>query len=80
MRGRETQGEQAEAYQQHWNIRRAAHYLGMSEAFIRKAVRNRRIPFYRVGSKALRFRKEALDSWLEMNGPGGEVSYGDKAH
>ena len=51
----------------HWNIRGAAGYLAMSESFIRKQVRLRRIPFFRVGSKALRFRKADLDAWLQRN-------------
>ena len=60
--------------QQWWNIRQAASHLGMSVAFLRKAVRQRRIPFVRVGSKALRFRKEDLDRWFEANGCLGDVS------
>jgi excisionase family DNA binding protein len=58
-----------------WNIRRAADYLDMSVAFLRKAVRQRRIPFARVGNKALRFRKQDLDRWLEASGTGGEITY-----
>jgi excisionase family DNA binding protein len=36
-----------------WNVRRAARYLGMSESFVRKSVRLRRIPFTRIGEKAI---------------------------
>jgi excisionase family DNA binding protein len=61
--------------EQWWNIRRAADYLDMSVAFLRKAVRQKRIPFARAGSKALRFRKQDLDRWLEGNGSGGELAY-----
>jgi excisionase family DNA binding protein len=57
---------------QWWNIKRAALYLDMSVAFLRKGVRQKRIPFVRAGSKALRFRKEDLDAWLESNGCNGE--------
>lgn len=57
---------------QWWNIRRAADYLDMSVAFLRKAVRQKSVPFVRAGSKALRFRKEDLDAWLESNSCNGE--------
>jgi excisionase family DNA binding protein len=60
---------------QWWNIRRAAVYLDMSVAFLRKAVRQKSIPFVRAGSKALRFRKEDLDAWLESNGCNGQQTY-----
>ena len=36
----------------------------MSIAYVRKAVRLRRIPFTRIGTKALRFSKADLDTWL----------------
>jgi excisionase family DNA binding protein len=54
-----------------WKIRRAAEYLDVSEAFLRKAVRLRKVPFVRVGSKALRFRKADLDLWVQENTSGG---------
>jgi len=50
-----------------WDIRKAAAYLGVSVAFLRKAVRLRRVPFVRVGSKVLRFRRSDLDRWLDVN-------------
>jgi len=50
-----------------WDIRRAAQYLGVSVAFLRKAVRLRQVPFARVGSKILRFRRSELDRWVEEN-------------
>lgn len=56
-----------------WNIQRSAKYLNMSVAFVRKAVRQKRIPFVRVGTKVLRFRKQDLDRWLESNRSGGET-------
>jgi excisionase family DNA binding protein len=58
------------------NIREAAGHIGMSVAFLRKGTRNRSVPFCRVGTKALRFDREALDQWLRANGSGGEISYG----
>jgi excisionase family DNA binding protein len=56
------------------DIKAAASYLGLSVAFLRKAVRLRQVPFARAGSKALRFRRADLDRWLEANGCSGEVS------
>ena len=61
-----------------WNIRETAKYLGVSVAFLRKAVRLKRIPFVRLGTKALRFRRSELDRWAEANGCGGELSYREK--
>jgi excisionase family DNA binding protein len=55
-------------------IREAASYIGMSIGFLRKSVRNRTVPHTRVGSKALRFDREALDVWLAAQGCGGEVN------
>lgn len=45
-------------------IREAANYIGMSAGFLRKAVRLQRVPHTRIGSKALRFDRDALDQWL----------------
>ena len=59
-------------------IKDAAQYLKVSVGFLRKAVRQKSVPFARAGSKALRFRREDLDRWLKSNG-GGEVSYADRA-
>jgi len=50
------------------NIRQTARYIGMAIAFVRKAVRRESIPFTRIGTKALRFDREALDAWLSANG------------
>ena len=69
-----TNGDQSKS-SEWWDIKRAATHLGMSVAFLRKAVRLRRVPFARVGSKALRFRRSDLDRWLESNGCRGEVNY-----
>lgn len=53
-----------------WDIRRSAEHLGVSVAFLRKAVRNRQVPFARAGSKALRFKRDDLDRWMWSNGSG----------
>jgi excisionase family DNA binding protein len=50
-----------------WNITSTAKYLGMSVAFLRKAVRHKRIPFARIGGKVLRFSKQDLDAWVAAN-------------
>ena len=60
-----------------WDIRKAASYLGVSVAFLRKAVRLRKVPFGRVGSKALRFRRADLDRWAEASGTAEEITYSD---
>lgn len=57
-----------------WNIRTSAQYLGVSVAFLRRAVRLRKVPFARAERKALRFRRCDLDRWLEANGSAGELS------
>jgi excisionase family DNA binding protein len=59
-------------------INEAARYIGMSVAFLRKAVRLRSVPHTRVGMKALRFNREALDAWLAAQGCGGEVNCGGR--
>jgi excisionase family DNA binding protein len=50
----------------------AARYIGMSVGFLRKNIRLRTVPHTRIGSKALRFDRDALDSWLSANGCAGE--------
>lgn len=54
-------------------IREAAKHIGMSIGFLRKCVRQRRVPFARIGTKALRFRREDLDRWMQTNGCNGKV-------
>jgi excisionase family DNA binding protein len=59
-------------------IGEAARYIGMSVGFLRKAVRLRTIPYTRIGTKALRFDRHALDAWMSSASCGGEVNYGRK--
>jgi excisionase family DNA binding protein len=59
-------------------ITEAAKHIGMSVAFLRKCVRQRRVPFARIGTKALRFRREDLDHWLESTGSAGEVNHAER--
>ncbi len=56
-------------------ITQAGRYLNVSVAFLRKRVRTRSVPFARLGSKSLRFRRIDLDNWMEVNSSGGEISY-----
>ena len=44
----------------------AAHYLSLSESYIRKAVASNRIPYIRIGSRTL-FRRSDLDCWIEQH-------------
>jgi excisionase family DNA binding protein len=53
-----------------WDIKSAARYIGMSVAFMRKAVRQKRVPFTRIGNKALRFSKNNLDAWVAAQSSG----------
>jgi excisionase family DNA binding protein len=57
-------------------IAEAARYIGMSVGFLRKNVRLRTVPHTRIGSKALRFDRDALDAWVTARSCGGEVNYG----
>ncbi len=56
-----------------WNITVAARYLGMSVAFMRKAVRKNAIPYTRIGDKSLRFSKRTLDEWIAARSSKGEL-------
>lgn len=38
-------------------------YLGCSSSMVRKLIRTKAIPFYRVGTKIL-FEKSAIDWWI----------------
>ncbi len=40
-----------------------AERLGMTEAFVRRRVFNREIPFYKIGT-AVRFDPAEIDAWL----------------
>lgn len=51
-------------------ITEASRYIGMSTGFLRKCVRFHRVPHTRIGAKALRFDKTALDDWLAAQSNG----------
>ena len=71
----ETRGIHVQTEKKWLTIAEAAQYIGMSVGFLRKNVRLRTVPHARIGSKALRFDRDALDVWLAAQGCGGEVAY-----
>lgn len=46
-----------------FNIKELATYLKCSESLIRKYVRNKKIPYFKVNR--LYFRKESIDLWIQ---------------
>ena len=44
-------------------VKEVADYLNCSTSVVRKMVLNKKIPFYRVGTRIL-FRKIAIDNWV----------------
>ena len=46
-----------------FNVKEVAKYLSVSESTIRKLVREKKIPFFRILSKIL-FNKELIDKWI----------------
>lgn len=46
-----------------FNIKEVAEYLRTSESSIRNHVRDRKIPFFKVGSLIF-FRKAIIDEWI----------------
>lgn len=54
----------------------AAQYLGISYWLIRKLVREKKIPYYKIESKTL-FTKEILDKYIQdsLEGPRKKVEY-----
>lgn len=49
------------------NIVEAADKLGISPRTLYDWVRHRKIPFYRVGEKNVRFKEEELEEWLQAH-------------
>lgn len=47
-----------------FNIKEVANYLKCSISGIRNLVRNKNIPFYRVGNR-LFFKKSSIDLWID---------------
>lgn len=49
-----------------FNVKEVTKYLSVSESTIRKLVREKKIPHFRILSKIL-FDKEQIDKWLSNN-------------
>lgn len=53
-----------------FNVKEVAEYLSVSESTIRKLIREKEIPYFRIFSKIL-FDKEIIDNWInnkQING------------
>ena len=48
------------------DIKKVANYLSVSIPFIRKLVRAKQIPCYRIGNR-LRFDLNEIDKWVELH-------------
>ena len=46
------------------DVRKAAHFLGVSESIIRRLIKERRIPFFQIEGRYLFYRPE-LERWIE---------------
>ncbi len=46
------------------DVREIADYLNISIAEVRKLVREKKIPFFRLGNR-IKFRVNTIDNWLE---------------
>ena len=46
-----------------FNVKEVANYLNCSISSISNLVRNKEIPYFRIGNK-LNFNKEAVDNWI----------------
>ena len=49
-----------------FNVKEVAKYLSVSESTIRKLVREKKVPHFRILSKIL-FDKEQIDRWISNN-------------
>lgn len=49
-----------------YSIEEIAIYLDVSVPYVRKLIRSRDIPYYRIGNR-LKFDKEKIDDWLETH-------------
>ncbi len=47
------------------SVPETAEFLGVSEAWVRTTVRLKRLPFYKVGGKSIRFARTDLERFLE---------------
>lgn len=49
------------------NVSAAAEYLGTTERHVRELVYTKRIPYFKLGPRKLRFTLEDLDAWMLAN-------------
>ena len=49
-----------------YSIEEIAIYLDVSVPYIRKLIRSKEIPYYRIGNR-LKFDKKEIDEWLEIH-------------
>lgn len=49
-----------------FNVKEVTKYLSVSESTVRKLVREKKIPYFRILSKIL-FDKEQIDNWISNN-------------
>lgn len=47
------------------NMKELSNYLGMSIPYIRKLVRELKIPHYRIGTTDIRFDKNEINAWID---------------
>lgn len=45
------------------NVPEVADYIGCSTSMVRKLIRKKAIPFYKVGTKII-FKKSVIDMWI----------------
>lgn len=53
------------AEQKYMTVEDVARYLGVKKQTIYNKVHNNEIPYHKVGSKAVRFKKEEIDAWIK---------------
>lgn len=46
-----------------FNVKELASYIGIGESTTRSLIYQKKIPFYKIGSKYF-FRKQAIDNWI----------------
>jgi excisionase family DNA binding protein len=56
--------QQALAQKETMNLEEAAMYLGISTSYLYKLTSARKISFFRMGKKLIRFKKSGLDAWM----------------
>lgn len=47
------------------SVKEAMTYLGLTDYQLRKLIWKKKINYYRVGERLVKFKKEDLDAWIE---------------